>query len=131
MQGLMDKELAYEVNGSVYFRVSKHSKYGTLASLDRSGMEASRKIGPMEQHNHHITRPHRKESYRIYIEQHLFFLLLHLLFGQDAAVSCRFRPLVPVLDQDGAGEGGGISDATEYESEKENAKDFALWKVKK
>ncbi|CAM9327264.1 unnamed protein product [Pylaiella littoralis] len=70
IQGLMDKELAYEVNGSVYFRVSKHSKYGTLASLDRSGMEAT-------------------------------------------------------------GEGGGISDATEYESEKENAKDFALWKAYK
>lgn len=37
----MDKGLAYEVNGSVYFRVSKHGKYGTLASLDKSGMEAS------------------------------------------------------------------------------------------
>lgn len=32
--------------------------------------------------------------------------------------------------QDGAGEGGGVSDATEFESEKENAKDFALWKVR-
>eukprot|EP00903_Cladosiphon_okamuranus_P015160 g14018.t1 len=71
IQGLMDKELAYEINGSVYFRVSKHGKYGTLACLDTSGME------------------------------------------------------------DGAGEGGGISDATEFESEKENAKDFALWKAYK
>lgn len=35
----MDKELAYETNGSVYFRVSKHGKYGNLASLDKSGME--------------------------------------------------------------------------------------------
>lgn len=35
----MDKELAYETNGSVYFRVSKHGKYGTLASLDKSGMQ--------------------------------------------------------------------------------------------
>ena len=35
----MDKELAYEINGSVYFRVSKHGKYGSLASLDKSGME--------------------------------------------------------------------------------------------
>ncbi|CAN0560878.1 unnamed protein product, partial [Ectocarpus sp. 12 AP-2014] len=66
--GLIDKELAYEVNGSVYFRVSKHGKYGTLACLDTSGME------------------------------------------------------------DGAGEGGGINDAVEFESEKEDAKDFALWK---
>lgn len=40
-QGLMDKGLAYEINGSVYFRVSKHTKYGTLVSLDKSGMEAS------------------------------------------------------------------------------------------
>lgn len=40
-QGLMDKELAYEINGSVYFRVSKHGKYGTLACLDTSGMEVS------------------------------------------------------------------------------------------
>ncbi|CAM9423561.1 unnamed protein product [Ectocarpus sp. 13 AM-2016] len=68
VQGLIDKELAYEVNGSVYFRVSKHGKYGTLACLDTSGME------------------------------------------------------------DGAGEGGGINDAVEFESEKEDAKDFALWK---
>ncbi len=37
----MDKELAYEVNGSVYFRVSKHGKYGNLACLDTSGMEVS------------------------------------------------------------------------------------------
>lgn len=37
----MDKELAYEVNGSVYFRVSKHGKYGSLACLDKSGMEVS------------------------------------------------------------------------------------------
>ena len=37
----MDKKLAYEINGSVYFRVSKHGKYGTLACLDTSGMEAS------------------------------------------------------------------------------------------
>lgn len=35
-----------------------------------------------------------------------------------------------VFDQDGAGEGGGVSDAAEFGSEKENAKDFALWKVK-
>lgn len=27
------------MNGSVYFRVSKHGKYGTLACLDKSGME--------------------------------------------------------------------------------------------
>lgn len=40
-KGLMDKELAYDVNGSVYFRVSKHGKYGTLACLDASGMEVS------------------------------------------------------------------------------------------
>ncbi|CAN0448222.1 unnamed protein product [Hapterophycus canaliculatus] len=35
----MDKELAYATNGSVYFRVSKHGKYGSLASLDKTGME--------------------------------------------------------------------------------------------
>ena len=40
-KGLIDKELAYEVNGSVYFRVSKHGKYGTLACLDTSGMEVN------------------------------------------------------------------------------------------
>lgn len=27
------------MNGSVYFRVSKHRKYGTLACLDKAGME--------------------------------------------------------------------------------------------
>ena len=32
--------------------------------------------------------------------------------------------------QDGAGEGGGINDPSEFGSEKENAKDFALWKVR-
>lgn len=37
----MDKGFAYEVNGSVYFRVSEHPKYGSLASLDMSGMEVS------------------------------------------------------------------------------------------
>ncbi|CAN0276869.1 unnamed protein product, partial [Ectocarpus sp. 4 AP-2014] len=68
VQGLIDKELAYEVNGSVYFRVSEHGKYGALACLDTSGME------------------------------------------------------------DGAGEGGGVNDAADFESEKEDAKDFALWK---
>lgn len=38
-QGLMGKGLAYEKNGSVYFRVSEHPKYGSLACLDVSGME--------------------------------------------------------------------------------------------
>lgn len=33
--------------------------------------------------------------------------------------------------QDGAGEGGGISDAEEFMSEKESSKDFALWKAYK
>lgn len=31
--------------------------------------------------------------------------------------------------QDGAGEGGGVTEANEFESEKEDTKDFALWKV--
>lgn len=35
----MDKGLAYAVNGSVYFRVSKCGKYGNLACLDKSGMQ--------------------------------------------------------------------------------------------
>ena len=50
-----------------------------------------------------------------------------------------YRPIDPpdgnprcgwsLFSQDGAGEGGGISDPSEFGSEKENAKDFALWKV--
>lgn len=39
--------------------------------------------------------------------------------------------VVMVVRQDGAGEGGGISDPSEYGSEKENFKDFALWKVRR
>lgn len=39
----MDKELAYDVNGSVYFRVSKHGKYGSLACLDKGGMQVRRR----------------------------------------------------------------------------------------
>ena len=31
--------------------------------------------------------------------------------------------------QDGRSEGGGITDSDEYDSEKESARDFALWKV--
>lgn len=34
------------------------------------------------------------------------------------------------LGQDGAGEGGGITDAEAFASEKESSKDFALWKVR-
>ena len=40
----------------------------------------------------------------------------------------RIPPAVHYM-QDGAGEGGGITDASGFESEKENSKDFALWKV--
>ena len=59
----MDKELAYEINGSVYFRVSKHGKYGTLASLDKSGMEvctlcASRRYPHYSGNRHYPTCCH-------------------------------------------------------------------------
>ena len=40
----------------------------------------------------------------------------------------RIPPAVHYM-QDGAGEDGGITDASEFESEKENSKNFALWKV--
>lgn len=50
--------------------------------------------------------------------------MLTLLWLVVVVFTCEFC-------QDGAGEGGGISDATEFESEKENAKDFALWKVRR
>jgi len=71
IQTLVEKGFAYENNGSYYFRVSKHTKYGSLAHLDFDGMK------------------------------------------------------------DGAGEGGGITDADEYTGEKSDAKDFALWKAYK
>ncbi|KAG5191041.1 Cysteinyl-tRNA synthetase [Tribonema minus] len=71
VQTLLEKGLAYENNGSIYFRVARHSGYGALANLKFEGM------------------------------------------------------------QDGAGEGGGISDLDEYETDKESAKDFALWKAYK
>ena len=44
-KGLVDKGMAYPVNGSVYFRVSKHGKYGSLAGLDRSGMQVRARWG--------------------------------------------------------------------------------------
>lgn len=71
IETLMSKGLAYENNGSIYFRVARKKGYGNLANIKFEGM------------------------------------------------------------QDGAGEGGGISDLDEYEGEKESAKDFALWKAYK
>jgi cysteinyl-tRNA synthetase len=39
IEGLVAKKLAYERDGSVYFRVSAFPGYGRLARLDRSGMK--------------------------------------------------------------------------------------------
>ncbi len=38
-QGLMDKGLAYEREGSVYYRIAGFKDYGCLAHLDREGMQ--------------------------------------------------------------------------------------------
>ncbi|CAM9552603.1 unnamed protein product [Discosporangium mesarthrocarpum] len=45
IQGLIDKGIAYKMNGSVYFRVSKHKRYGSLANLDFEGMQDGRGEG--------------------------------------------------------------------------------------
>ena len=54
----MGKGLAYPVNGSVYFRVSKHGKYGSLAGLDRSGMQVRARWGGRK-------RTKRKETFHV------------------------------------------------------------------
>ena len=44
IQNLMDKGLAYERDGSVYFRIAGFPHYGCLAHLDREGMQSGTSV---------------------------------------------------------------------------------------
>ena len=44
IQNLMEKDLAYERDGSVYFRIAGFPHYGCLAHLDREGMQAGTSV---------------------------------------------------------------------------------------
>jgi len=52
VKGLIDKNLAYPVNGSVYFRVSKLPDYGKLAHRNLDQMMAGARIEPGEEKEH-------------------------------------------------------------------------------
>jgi cysteinyl-tRNA synthetase len=52
IRDLIDKGLAYEVNGDVYFRVDRFDRYGTLSGRNLEDMQAGARIEVNEQKRH-------------------------------------------------------------------------------
>jgi cysteinyl-tRNA synthetase len=48
VQSLVDRGLAYEVDGSYYFKVEKFGDYGNLANLDMAGLKAGARVASDE-----------------------------------------------------------------------------------